>query len=131
MARTGDEAEHSPSPVGRRVTGKVEMVRQWGVYVNVGLDHLGYIDPVNIQDDLYDVGDNVEAYVVGFRERNSVYELRPKAKNLCTIDCISERRAVEAAGMADVSAEHRPAPNLPRHPSGNRAQPWVICSGTS
>jgi predicted RNA-binding protein with RPS1 domain len=80
MARRGDEADYSPSPIGRLVVGKVEMVRPWGVYVNVGLDHLGYIDPVNIQDDLYDVGDNAEAHVVDFRERNSVYELRPKGE---------------------------------------------------
>lgn len=86
VAKTGDEADYPQSLIGRVVVGTVEMVRTWGVYVNVGLDHLGYIDPANIQDDLYDVGDNVEAYVVHFRGRDGVYELRPSSKV-----CLQER----------------------------------------
>jgi ribosomal protein S1 len=66
------------SRVGLIVAGSVSLVRPWGVYVDVGLEHVGYIDPVNIRDAHYEAGDRVEAYVVDFRERSRVYELRPK-----------------------------------------------------
>lgn len=67
--------------VGELVTGSVKEVHTCGVFVDLGLDHIGHIDPIHIDDtDVYDIGDRVEAYLVGFREHNGQYELRPKGK---------------------------------------------------
>lgn len=56
----------------------MSFVRPWGVYVDLGLEHPGYIDPVHIGDDRNEARDRVEAYIVDFRERTRVCELRPK-----------------------------------------------------
>ena len=59
------------------MAGAVTMIRPFGVYVDLGLEYLGYIDPMHVKDHLYEVGDHVEAYIVHFRDRSRVYELRP------------------------------------------------------
>jgi hypothetical protein len=66
--------------VGEHVVGAVTLVQPWGVYVDVGLDHLGYIDPTNIQDDLYLTGGRFEGHIVDFRERSKFYELEPTGR---------------------------------------------------
>ena len=66
--------------LGQFAAGTVTLVRPWGVYVDLGLQHAGYIDPMFVHDELYEVGDRVEAYIVDFRERSGVYELRPKGR---------------------------------------------------
>jgi hypothetical protein len=80
MANSG-MGEGSPRDcIGQLAIGAVSQVRPWGVYVDLGLKYAGYIDPIFVQDDLYEVGDRVEAYIEDFRERSEVYELRPKGK---------------------------------------------------
>jgi predicted RNA-binding protein with RPS1 domain len=74
------EGDPSHRRLGQFAAGTVSMVRPWGVYVDLGLEHAGYIDPMFVQDDLYEVGDRVEAYILDFREQSRVYELRPKGK---------------------------------------------------
>ena len=64
--------------MGALVAGTVAAVYKFGVLVDLGLDYVGFIDPVFIGDDVYEEGERVEAYVVGFRAENRQYELRPK-----------------------------------------------------
>jgi ribosomal protein S1 len=64
--------------MGALVVGTVAAVYRFGVLVDLGLDHMGFIDPIFIGDDVYEEGDHIEAYVVGFRAENRQYELRPK-----------------------------------------------------
>lgn len=63
---------------GKLVTGVVEAVFRWGVIVNLGLDHVGLIDVLYIEDDdEYVVGQDVTAYLDVFDEKKSKYILRP------------------------------------------------------
>jgi hypothetical protein len=78
MADPASRETPGRSRIGLLVDGAVSLVRPWGAYVDLGLEHPGYIDPVHILDDHYEAGDRVEAYIVDFRERSRVYELRPK-----------------------------------------------------
>lgn len=82
MADTpGNRRLSAQSLVGELVIGTVVEVHVCGVFVDLGLDHIGHIDPIHIDDtDVYDIGDRVEAYLVGFREHDGQYELRPKGK---------------------------------------------------
>jgi hypothetical protein len=79
------------SRVGLLVTGTVSMVRPWGVFVDLGLECPGYIDPIHVRDDHYDAGDQAEGCIVDFRERSRVYELRPSAS-----PSLRERRCQQA-----------------------------------
>jgi ribosomal protein S1 len=64
--------------IGTLVTGTVEAVFRWGVIVNLGLTHPGYIDPLYIEDtDRYVVGQVVEAYLSSFNASQRKFWLRP------------------------------------------------------
>ena len=78
---SGNRGPSGGDRLGELVTGTVEAVHAYGVFVDLGLDHIGHIDPFYIDDtDVYDIGDRVEVYLVAFHEHNGEYELRPKGK---------------------------------------------------
>lgn len=74
ISRSADDSR------GRLVVGTVTSVHPYGVFVDLGLEYVGFIDPVYIENDVYHVGDRVEAYIYGFRDWNHQYALRPKGK---------------------------------------------------
>jgi ribosomal protein S1 len=64
--------------IGTFVTGTVEAVFRWGVIVDLHLSHVGFIDPLYIDDDSrYEVGQSVRAYLTTFDEQQGKFWLRP------------------------------------------------------
>lgn len=64
--------------LGTLVEGTVVAVFQWGVIVDLGLSHVGFIDPLYIDDcDHYEKGDRVSAFLSTFDERMERFWLRP------------------------------------------------------
>ena len=60
------------------VEGTVVAVFRWGVIVNLKLSHVGLIDVLYIDDDdHYEEGDQVTAYLSSFNERMGKFWLRP------------------------------------------------------
>lgn len=67
--------------IGELVSGTVKAVLPHGVFVDLGLDHIGHIDPMYIEDlDNYQIGDRVRVHLEGFTEHNEEYRLRPPGK---------------------------------------------------
>lgn len=64
--------------IGTLVTGTVEAVFRWGVIVDLGLSHVGFIDPLYVDEDShYEVGQPVRAYLTTFDEQQAKFWLRP------------------------------------------------------
>lgn len=64
--------------LGSLVDGRVVAVFNWGVVVDLQLSHVGFIDPLYIDDDdHYSVGDRVTAYLSTFDEKMEKFWLRP------------------------------------------------------
>jgi len=64
--------------IGNLVTGTVQAVFRWGVIVDLGLSHVGFIDPLYIDDnDHYEVGQQVRSYLTTFDEQQRKFWLRP------------------------------------------------------
>jgi hypothetical protein len=62
--------------IGSLVTGRVAAVFRWGVIVDLGLSHVGHIDPLYIDDDdHYEVDQEIRAYLTG--SCNYQFSLRP------------------------------------------------------
>ncbi len=64
--------------LGTLVTGTVQAVFRWGVIVDLGLSHVGFIDPLYIDDgEHYEVGQQVRAHLSTFDEQQRKFWLRP------------------------------------------------------
>jgi ribosomal protein S1 len=64
--------------IGSLVEGTVAAVFRWGVVVELGLSHVGFIDALYVDDgDRYEVGDKVSAYLTRFDARQNKFWLRP------------------------------------------------------
>ncbi|MFJ9785421.1 hypothetical protein ACIRSS_38015 [Amycolatopsis sp. NPDC101161] len=64
--------------LGTLTEGKVVDVFYWGVWLDLGLSHLGFIDALYIDDDdHYAVGDTVTGYLSSFDERSGKFWFRP------------------------------------------------------
>ncbi len=63
------------------VTGTVKAALPHGVFVDIGFDHIGHIDPIYIDStDVYDIGNCITVYVDGFSHASNEYRLRPPGK---------------------------------------------------
>ncbi|MFL6073302.1 MAG: hypothetical protein ACJ73S_07910 [Mycobacteriales bacterium] len=64
--------------LGSLVEGSVLAVFRWGVIVDLGLSHVGLIDALYVDDDdNYQVGDRISAYLTHFDDRMEKFWLRP------------------------------------------------------
>jgi FAD binding domain len=64
--------------IGSLVEGTVAAVFRWGVVVELGFSHVGFIDALYVDDgDRYEVGDKVSAYLTRFDARQNKFWLRP------------------------------------------------------
>lgn len=64
--------------LGTLVEGTIVAVFQWGVIVDLNLSHVGFIDPLYIDDcDHYEKGDRVSAYLSTYDNRMEKFWLRP------------------------------------------------------
>lgn len=64
--------------IGTIVGGTVAAVFRWGVIVELGLSHVGFIDALYVDDnDHYGVGDKVSVYLTRFDARQNKFWLRP------------------------------------------------------
>ncbi|MCC5476869.1 hypothetical protein [Streptomyces barringtoniae] len=71
-------SESEQALIGTLVDGTVEAVFRWGVIVDLGLSHVGFIDALYIDDeDHYAVGDRVSTYLTCFDARQNKFWLRP------------------------------------------------------
>jgi ribosomal protein S1 len=62
------------APVG----GLITRVERFGMLVDIGLEHPGFVDPVYVDDsDFYAPGQDVTVHVMFFDERKRQYILRP------------------------------------------------------
>lgn len=60
------------------VTGVITRVERFGMFVNIGLDRPGFVDPLYIDDsDSYSPGQEIAVYVMFLDERKGQYILRP------------------------------------------------------
>lgn len=77
----GDDMQVSEAEralIGTLVEGTVEAVFRWGVVIDLGLSHVGFIDALYVDDgDRYEVGDRVGVYLSGFDARQNKFWLRP------------------------------------------------------
>jgi len=66
------------SLIGSLVEGTVAAVFRWGVVVELGLSHVGFIDALYVDDsDRYEVGDKVSVYLTRFDARQNKFWLLP------------------------------------------------------
>ncbi|WP_406270833.1 hypothetical protein OH799_29540 [Nocardia sp. NBC_00881] len=64
--------------LGTLVEGTVEAVFRWGVIVDLGLSHVGFIDPLYIDDsERHEAGQRVRLYLTTFDEQQQKFWLRP------------------------------------------------------
>lgn len=64
--------------LGTLVEGQVVRVFYWGVWLDLGLSHIGFIDALYIDDgDHYAVGDTVTGYLSSFDEKTGKFWVRP------------------------------------------------------
>jgi hypothetical protein len=71
-------SEAEAALLGTLVEGTVVAVFRWGVIVDLKLSHVGLIDALYIDDDdRYEEGDQVRAYLSSFDERMGKFWLRP------------------------------------------------------
>lgn len=71
-------SEDERALLGTVVTGTVRAVFRWGVIVDLGLSHDGFVDPLYIDDEHhYEPGRQVRAYLSTFDEKQQKFWLRP------------------------------------------------------
>ncbi|GAA0730781.1 hypothetical protein Drose_26915 [Dactylosporangium roseum] len=64
--------------IGTLVEGEVEAAFRWGVIVDLGMSRVGLIDALYIDDDDdYQVGGRVSAYLDSFDSKKNKFILRP------------------------------------------------------
>jgi ribosomal protein S1 len=64
--------------IGAIIEGTVAAVFRWGVIVELGLSHVGFIDALYVDDDdRYEVGDKISVYLTRFDARQNKFWLRP------------------------------------------------------
>jgi predicted RNA-binding protein with RPS1 domain len=64
--------------IGTMVDGTIKVVHRWGVFVDLGLSHLGFIDPLYIEDDdHYQVGAQVSAELSNYDDQREIFWLLP------------------------------------------------------
>lgn len=84
--------------IGELVAGVVTGVARHGVFIDIGADHIGHIDPIYIDTgDFYKVGDRVIVYLEGYSKASKEYRLRPQGK-LTMAEWLRERRETEGDG---------------------------------
>lgn len=79
VSESGDMSRSSDDLRGRLVVGTVTSVQPYGVFVDLGLEYAGFIDPV-FTEMTYIISDTASKRIYGFRDWNRQYALRPKGK---------------------------------------------------
>lgn len=66
--------------MGSHIEGTVLDVFRWGVFVDLGLSHVGFIDVAYIEDDVYEVGQVVAGHLSSYNKTTRQFWLRPLGK---------------------------------------------------